>query len=228
MQLQDQIDSMKNQARIERLDDIKRLKEALGIAQRLGIKEPLVLAGLSTELHSPDATAIYPSITQPVDPLFILGTRIIEAQILALENRDSDVPFQPRIREFAAELSALEKDRRTAALRNRKNHAAFAYSVMDRTEVTKTVEESQDDLDSSMANLNELRANLQFVRMELAENFADVSLLRLDQAAISPRNPVEPNKFLVLTTALFFGVFAGILLAVLVHLSTSREDRPVS
>lgn len=97
--LESQLESLQRQAAQERQDELVKLKEALIVAENLGIEQPILPVGKSTR-----EGAAY------VDRnlLYMRGAKALQAQISVLESRQSDLPFIENYQELAAKLELLK------------------------------------------------------------------------------------------------------------------------
>ncbi len=95
--IEQQISASRASARKEREDEITRLKEALEVADAIGLKRPPLISGrLSSELHAVmDGSLSY-----------MRGTDALEQEIANLEFRPSDDPF---IRSLREKQQAIER-----------------------------------------------------------------------------------------------------------------------
>lgn len=86
----------------ERQDEITRLREAIVIARKLGIKDAAL------EQVASGKTGQKISVNVAEVPLYMRGESALQAQIDALESRKSDEPFIPEIRTLQWRLKFLE------------------------------------------------------------------------------------------------------------------------
>ena len=101
MEIEYKIDSKRQMAQQRREDQILRFKEAIVIADSLGIKKREDATGLikSSQMNLDIITA--------TTPLYYAGTMSLEAEIKTLENRVSDDPFISGLRNLQEKLSRL-------------------------------------------------------------------------------------------------------------------------
>src|SRR5690554_1345356 len=92
------IDNLVRKAQAERQDEIIKLKEALSIAQAIGLENPSLPAGKNTEegANYVDRNLIY-----------MRGSKALKSQIDVLEARKDDYAFVPELREYNARLNLL-------------------------------------------------------------------------------------------------------------------------
>ncbi|WP_414859207.1 LPS O-antigen chain length determinant protein WzzB [Pseudomonas aeruginosa] len=102
--IQQQIDILRDAAKARREDRINRLKEAYQIAQSLKLENPPLIGGqMDQQLSSIMEGAL----------MYMRGTKALRAEIRALEERTSDDPFIPALRnlqEKQAMYSTLKLD----------------------------------------------------------------------------------------------------------------------
>tara|TARA_B100000427_G_scaffold159773_1_gene132793 strand:- start:122 stop:1171 length:1050 start_codon:yes stop_codon:yes gene_type:complete len=85
------------------LDRIEQLNEALVLAKELGINEKQdYTSNLQSVIVGEESTAV----TQA--PLYFLGTKILQAEIQSLQNRESEDPFIPGLRILEEHIGTLE------------------------------------------------------------------------------------------------------------------------
>lgn len=92
------IDNLLAKAQIERQDEIIRLKEALNIAKTIGLENPSLPAGKTTEegANYTDRNLTY-----------LRGSKALQSQIQTLETRKDDHAFIPELRDLTAQLNLL-------------------------------------------------------------------------------------------------------------------------
>jgi chain length determinant protein (polysaccharide antigen chain regulator) len=111
--VQNQIAGLRQVAQDRRFDRIAALEEAASIARELGIVErydsrrsQLTGRGSSSDQNNPDVGL---QIRFPENnPLYVNGTRELEAEINSLKSRKSDDPFIGQLRGLQVKLSELE------------------------------------------------------------------------------------------------------------------------
>jgi chain length determinant protein (polysaccharide antigen chain regulator) len=97
-ELQKQIDSIREVTNTQRLDRIQQLKEAIKVAQVVGVKGNSV-AGIIT-----DASAVKdPSL------MYLRGSVALQAELNNIENRGSSDAFAPKLREAQSRLDLYKK-----------------------------------------------------------------------------------------------------------------------
>ncbi|UBM26564.1 chain-length determining protein [Pseudomonas sp. p1(2021b)] len=184
--LNDELKALRLQLKIRRENRIAQLSEAISIAHSLGLKRPSTPSIMGQSESS--GNVIRTEVINQQLPLYFMGTEALEAEQRALRKRTSDDFVDSRIAEIRKELSLLENNRNVQILRSRQNEELF------------------------LKGIEPLRAE----RLRLAAISTDMSKLQLvniDRLAADPVNPVWPKKTLILISGMTFGVFIGILLA---------------
>ncbi|MEM7293102.1 MAG: hypothetical protein AAF420_06875 [Pseudomonadota bacterium] len=104
--IREEIESKRKLASVRRDDRLTVLKEALDIARHLGIVERISVEDrLEFNIRRQQSSGVS-SNTVDVPP-YHRGSRALEAEIAVLENRESNDPFIPNLRELEEELIAL-------------------------------------------------------------------------------------------------------------------------
>ncbi|MEZ5567930.1 MAG: hypothetical protein R3E54_06270 [Halioglobus sp.] len=186
--LQDQIDALTDKAYQLRLDRISELEEALSIARRLDITEPVTLRMLSGGKGGSSIAVSADLSDGSQDPLYLRGSRMLEAELATLRERTSDAYTVPELRELQMKLELLKQNRRIESLQGREDYVSLADNVAQRAEISQL----RDLLDA---------------------DYHTVQLARTDQLAIARSTPVQPRKFQVLATAAAIGIVLGLLAA---------------
>lgn len=186
--LQRRISILRQQQSRKREDRLARLREALAVAQAAGMVDPLPGISQQEEINS--------------IPLFFLGTKLLEAELEALEARgplDSDVE---ELRALEAELEWTQSNPQLEALRNRVHDDPYIPGLREM--------EAED----------QVLAKLQVPADELAA-------MQFDLEAIPPRSPRLGASYLLTGTLL--GLVAGVILALLQRvLRLQRRDLAAS
>ena len=90
-QIQQQIKSLRGVAKIRRNDRLFQLKEALAVAEAVGLENPPVISGQVAEQLSAVMNG---------DLMYMRGAKALRAEINVLESRKSDDPFIPSLRDL--------------------------------------------------------------------------------------------------------------------------------
>lgn len=204
LQLEDQIDALRAKAQALRADRITQLKEALSIAESLGLEVPqtfeVTARQRSTQGDRDGASSV--SVTSlAFGEEYLKGTKLLQAELGALQDRASDDPFIPEIRELEAELALLSSNRRVQLLQARENRLPFVKGVED------------------------IRAEISLLNDRRAQDFSNVSLAQLDQAAIVPTTPWKPRRSLIVGMGTLMGLTLGLGVALLLQAIKSHNRR---
>lgn len=105
--LEEYIDALVTSARIHRLDRIARLKEALAIAEAIGMENPQFTGG-NTQVSVSGSAGVGDSVQMSDGSmLFLNGTKAIRAELALLEARENDAPFIGELRGVEQRISML-------------------------------------------------------------------------------------------------------------------------
>ena len=190
---QDKLNMLKNKARQEREDRIQELDEAIKIAGSLNIEEPTTLSQLASSGQvTASQMAINAELKNGTEPLYLRGTRHLQAEKKALVNRKSDDFTDPAIREQIGQLELLRQNREIEVLKARQNDLAF---IMDKIEPLMDEKQNLESLDI---------------------DFASMDFVRVDQPAVLPKKPIKPRKALILAVAMVLGGMIGLFIALIV------------
>ncbi len=141
-QLRGLIDIRQNQLDARNADQVVRLKEALAIAEAAGLENPLPGLGGTTSLVSFDyssveeeglASSIGERQQSRVDfnatPLFFRGSKMLKAELAALESRVSSDPYVEDLRLLQEQLQQVLANPKLEALRNRASDDPFIVGL---------------------------------------------------------------------------------------------------
>lgn len=195
-QLQDELSTLRDELKTRRTNRIQQLNEAISIAESLGIRKPTSPTAMSDSARG-NTQVIRTEVTNRETPLYFMGTEALTAERDALVGRKSDDFIEPRIAEIQSELAMLENNREVDILRSR---------------------EGEDLYLSNLAELREEAARLKGIKLDTDR----LRLVRLDQPALEPSNPVKPKKAMILALGLVLGGMIGVFVA----LVRSLVNRP--
>ncbi len=202
LQLEDEIAAVRAMAAKEREDEITRLHEALSVAKSLDIIEPTSLAVMSQDKSNiTGSVAFTAEISEGDDPIYLKGTRVLGAELNALKERSSDDQHIAGLRKLEKDLDLLETNRQIEILEARENFEPFVPNAQK--------------LREEISNLEEL----------LTQDYADISLVRVDQAAMVPVAPSKPRKSLILAAAVIAGGMLGVVIALIRNAAAARRER---
>ncbi|MEP6388349.1 MAG: Wzz/FepE/Etk N-terminal domain-containing protein [Halioglobus sp.] len=204
LQVEDEIAALRRKAANLRQDEVVRLEEALKVARSLNIAEPTTLTVMARELSvSPSSMSITNDISEEKDPDYLRGTRVLTAELAALKARASDDAHIPELRELQMRLDLLSENRQIEILNSREDYAAFVTGA--------------DALREEISKLEDLFQN----------DFEELSLLRIDQPALTPSRPIKPRKALILAAAIVAGGMFGVLIALIRNAAAARRELAV-
>jgi len=189
LQLTDRIKALRAKNEQLRLDRISALEEALALAESIPIVEPRILGKLGDANNG--GLAIRVGFEEDFDSLYLRGTKILSAQIKALKARSSNDFTSPDIRDLQAELAQLEHNRDVEILQDRENAEAF------------------------VPNIREMRTESIHIHNLLAQDYSGLSLIKLDEFAAAPKDPIKPRKTLIVAASFLAGSTLGILAALI-------------
>lgn len=195
-QLQDELSTLRDELKTRRTNRIQQLNEAISIAESLGIRKPTSPTAMSDSARG-NTQVIRTEVTNRETPLYFMGTEALTAERDALVGRKSDDFIEPRIAEIRSELAMLENNREVEILRSR---------------------EGEDLYLSNLAELREEAARLKGIKLDTDR----LRLVRLDQPALEPSDPVKPKKAMILALGLVLGGMIGVFVA----LVRSLVNRP--
>ena len=109
----------REQYRVQLQDQIVNLKEALTIAEKIGIKETPYQQLANVEV-------------KVVDKDFLLGTKTLNSQLEALESRKGKDSFVPDLRKLQNQLQLVEADLATMQARSNKAHTFRVLKPLSR------------------------------------------------------------------------------------------------
>ena len=130
--IRDELNAEIEKYRQELNDRIKDLKEALGIAKKLGIIEPADLA-LMAKANSvnPSSASVEVVSGSNNNPLYLRGVKLLEAEINELSSRPVDYVPSPKVRELKRQLVVGFNKRKIEALEARSDDSAFAKEILE-------------------------------------------------------------------------------------------------
>ena len=115
--LRSRLEELRTTARKLRNDEVTRLREAFTIARKLDITEPRT--NYQNVVNIDTTSRSISSDRGGSLPLYTLGALWLEAEINALESRESDDHDTPQVRELEQKLAELEVNEEIEALLNR-------------------------------------------------------------------------------------------------------------
>lgn len=198
-QLQDELVALRKQLKVGRRDRIAQLKEAIDIAQSLGIQKPTTPSGLSESSRAGEGLTMYTEINNQQIPLYFMGVEILEAERSALLKRNSDDFTEARIAHIAREMWMLQNNREVEVLEQRENEELFLSGVQPfRAEIARL---------GKSGNLD----------------YSGIQLVAIDRKALEPLSPIKPRKILFVVLGMAFGCAAGALIVLMRDSSAARR-----
>lgn len=199
--LQDELKALRAELRTRRQNRIAQLDEAIAIAKSLGISKPTN----PTSLGDVDAAAGQGNVfrTEVISqqfPLHFMGTEALEAERNILLKRRSDDHTEPKIATIQNKLQMLEHNRQIELMQSRENEDLF------------------------LAKLAEMRAEAARLK-SIQPNLEQLNLVRIDQPAIKPLNPIKPKKMLIVAIGLVLGGMLGVFVALIRIAFTGNRTR---
>jgi LPS O-antigen subunit length determinant protein (WzzB/FepE family) len=201
LQLEDELAAIRLTLATQRENRIKKLDEAIAIADSLGIKKPSTPSSLS-EGTRVSGSVIKTEVNNQNIPLYFMGTDALEAERKILLSRENDDFTSGRIVEIQQELKLLENNRQIQILQSRENEDLFLAELADK--------------EKAIAHLNSLKLNMD-----------TLSLVTLDQPATQPSRAIKPKKTLIVAIGLVLGGMLGIFAALLRSAIRKRQQQTV-
>jgi LPS O-antigen subunit length determinant protein (WzzB/FepE family) len=138
------IEVRQRQMEVRNIDQVARLKEALAIAEAAGMEDPLpglsgttsliALDGIAGNARSTPSSGAVVSRTK-VDinatPLFFRGTKMLKAELEAIQKRTSSDPFVEDLRLLEEQLQQVLANPELEALRNRGSDDPFIQGLRE-------------------------------------------------------------------------------------------------
>lgn len=190
-QLQDRLESEKNALIAKREERIRLLREAEQIAEQLGITQPTTPRDLGRQQGERDI--IYAEInSQSGLPLYFMGTEALRTERQVLEQNLYEEVRTKEIREIEKEIQTLQHNREIEAMLAREVESPFIEGYHRLQE-----------------------QNLMLKAAQLTS--ADINVAEILQWAYQPSHTDSPRASLVIAIALIGGLFAGMMVAFMVH-----------
>ncbi len=198
--LQAERDALRTQLRTKRENRVLQLEEAIGIAESLGIKKPSPLLAMNTATID-RGTGQTPNADGLETPLYFLGSEALSAEREALLARESDDFAEPRIAEIEKELAILERNPQVELMRQRDTDDLFL---------------------ADLANWRKEAARLKAIDVDIEA----LRLVRLDQPAMTPSDPLKPKRALVVALGTVLGLMLGVFVALVrAFFSSDRQKQ---
>ena len=187
-ELQDELKALRQQLKTRRDNRIAQLDEAARIAKALGIAKPTTPSSLGEVERMTQGSVIRTEVNNQQIPLYFMGSETLEAERDTLRQRRSDDFTEPRIAQIAKELQLLATNRQVEVLNKRENEDLFL---------------------KDLATWREEAARLRSLQVDVSS----LKLVDIDQVALEPLRPINPQKALILALGLVLGGMLGIFIA---------------
>jgi chain length determinant protein (polysaccharide antigen chain regulator) len=196
-QLQDELWALRGELKTRRENRIKRLDEAMQIAESLGIRKPTTPSAMADAQRQ--GQVVRTEVNSRDIPLYFMGGDALKAERQALSERSSDDFSEPRVAEIEKELALLSHNRQVEILEQRKNEDLYL---------------------KDLAQWRQEAAQLKGIKFDTGA----LQLVRVDQPALEPLAAVKPKKALVLGLGSVAGLMLGVFVALLRNLLRPRQD----
>lgn len=196
--LQDELNALRIQLKVERASRLAELGEAISIAKTIGIKKPTMPSVMGNDDLHGFSQGMRTVVTSQTVPLYFMGTEVLEAERTALQLRTNDDFTNVRIAEIGKEMSMLDVNREVEVLNGRKNEDLFLQDV--------------ERLWAEEARLRGLNIDM-----------SELKLVTVDRQAQEPLGPIKPRKALVIALSLLAGLMLGMLVALVRHFAQVRR-----
>ncbi len=197
--LGNQIAALLNSAQRGNEHTIVQVIEARQLAANLGIDDPTFLDELKPREATP-RTEITLADRQEL-PLYLMGTRYLDAYVDKLRGRESAEPYVPQVTELRRELELVNNDARLTALRTRESDDPFIEGLPD-----------------LLARRDQLSA--------LDPDLASIDLYTLERGARTTGEKIKPRRALMLAAGFAASLVLGLLIAYIVSARRHRHDAP--
>lgn len=198
IKLQDQLKASKYFYDARLKDHITRLEQALAIAQALEIKEPKSLTPLHGQVRGYLNTT---DIDSESNPLYLRGSRFLNAEINEMKGRLGNSYPDIRVRELESRLIELAANREAEMLKARQNDADFSEEI---------------------ASLKG-----QLIELENQAFPAKLDLKFINGDIMTDPTPVKPQRIMIVALSLMLGGILGIFTCLIRDaIRTRRQGRP--
>lgn len=204
-ELQDELKALRQQLKTRRDNRIAQLDEAARIAKALGILKPTTPSSLGEVERMTQGSVIRTEVNNQQIPLYFMGSETLEAERDTLRQRRSDDFTEPRIAQIAKELQLLANNRQVEVLNKRENEDLFL---------------------KDLAIWREEAARLRSLQVDVSS----LKLVDIDQVALEPLRPINPQKALILALGLVLGGMLGIFIALVRSMlgKKPRKNKPLN
>ncbi|ABR83491.2 chain-length determining protein [Pseudomonas aeruginosa] len=186
--LEDELKALRGRLKMVRDSRIQQLNEAIQISTRLGIVKPTTPGALGEVGLDGSRSVFRTEVNNQQIPLYFMGVDALTAERDTLLKRKGDDFTEPRVAAIQQELKQLENNREVQYLQARQGEERFF-----------------DDIEK----LRGEQARLQTLKV----GDLKIELVRVDQRAAMPLQPIKPRKVVVLVLGGLGGLMLGVLLA---------------
>jgi chain length determinant protein (polysaccharide antigen chain regulator) len=198
-QLNDQIDRARYQAKENRLNQIVVLIDAAKLANSLGIIENNFKL-IKGDGASSDLT-IAIGENKDLPEWYLYGEKALLQRVELLQNRTSDDPFIPELVTLNNQLNEVQNNNALKTLETRQDDSPFIAEI-------------------AKLDVEKIKLKSRIVAM------ISVSAMQLSQVALIPKDPIKPNKRLIVLLAFIGSFIMSILLALIMGALKPEEKTP--
>jgi len=198
-QINDQIDRARYKAKENRLNQIVVLIESAKLAKSLGIIKNN-FKQINDDRISSDLT-IFNGQSKELPEWYLYGEKALMQKVKLLENRMSDDPFIPELVTLNNQLNEVQNNNLLKALEMRQDDSPFINKIA-------LLEVEKIKLRSIITDLN------------------GVSSMQLSQISLPPKNPIKPNKRMIVLLAFIGSFMMSVFLALI--MGALKPDKKVS
>ncbi|MCU1733996.1 MULTISPECIES: Wzz/FepE/Etk N-terminal domain-containing protein [unclassified Pseudomonas] len=197
--LEDELNALRQQLKVQRSNRISELSEAISIARSLGIKRPTTPSMLGDSAQSSSGSVVRTEVSNQTIPLYFMGSDALEAERAVLQKRTSDDFSTNRVAEIQKELQLLQANRQVEILKRRQNDELFLLGI--------------EPMEKEMVRLKGLNTDMQELKMVL-----------VDRSALQSPAPIKPMKSLLVVLGALLGALLGAVFVVLARYMTLRRS----
>lgn len=197
--LEDELNALRLQLKVQRANRISELSEAISIAHSLGIKRPTTPSMLGDSAQPSSGSVVRTEVSNQSIPLYFMGSDALEAERAVLQKRTSDDFSTNRIAEIQKELQLLQSNRQVEILKRRQNDELFLQGI--------------EPMQKEMVRLRGLNTDMQELKMVL-----------VDRPALQSMAPIKPMKSLLIILGALLGALLGAVFVVLARYVSLRRD----
>lgn len=197
--LEDELNALRQQLKVQRSNRISELSEAISIARSLGIKRPTTPSMLGDSAQSSSRSVVRTEVSNQTIPLYFMGSDALEAERAVLQKRTSDDFSTNRVAEIQKELQLLQANRQVEILKRRQNDELFLLGI--------------EPMEKEMVRLKGLNTDMQELKMVL-----------VDRSALQSPAPIKPMKSLLVVLGALLGALLGAVFVVLARYMTLRRS----